>query len=69
MRTTKVDNAWIWGVTPRRTAANMNSGRVTESGPAVKKLITKSSRERVNASMAPATIPGSNSGNVTRHNK
>jgi len=33
--------------------------------PDIKKLITKSSRDRVKASMAPATIPGVSNGSVT----
>ena len=62
---TNVDRAWIWGVTPRRTAAKMNNGRVWDSGPAVKKLITKSSSESVKASMPPAIMPGMSSGSMT----
>src|SRR5512136_2641047 len=40
-------------------------GRVTEVGPEVKKLITKSSMDRVKASRAADTIPGTSRGRVT----
>jgi hypothetical protein len=43
----------------------MYSGQGDEVGPAVKKLMTKSSRDRVKASMAPPTMPGLSRGRVT----
>jgi len=44
----------------------MSSGRVVESGPETKKETTKSSSEMVNASSAPAMMPGINWGSSTR---
>jgi hypothetical protein len=41
---------------------------VVEPGPDVKYVITTSSSEMVNASIAPAKMPGAASGNTTRRN-
>ena len=43
-------------------------GRVVDPGPVVKKVMTKSSNERVKASKAPASTPGRIIGKVTRLN-
>ena len=43
-------------------------GRVGVVGPSVKKAITNSSSDSVNASSAPATMPGASCGRVIRQN-
>ena len=62
----KVEIALISGETPNRTFENIRTGNVVEPGPAIKKVITKSSNDNVKANKAPETIPGANNGRVTR---
>ena len=63
-----VDAAFTSGVTENRTIEYTFTGKVTVSGPEVKKVMTKSSSERVNARSAPATSPGSIHGTSTSRN-
>lgn len=65
---TRVASALISGVTPKRIMAKICIGRVMEErpAPAVKKAMTNSSTERVNASSAPAMIAGISTGITTR---
>ena len=61
------ERALITGVTPplRVMAEKINIGSVDDPGPATKKVITKSSRERVIAVRNPEIIPGMQIGIVT----
>src|SRR5690606_24780392 len=66
--TSTVDAALATGVTEKRTIEYTLTGKVTVSGPEVKKVMTKSSSDRVNASSAPATTPGRMYGRITLRN-
>ena len=61
------ERALITGVIPplRVMAEKIKIGRVEDPGPATKKVITKSSRERVIAVKNPEIIPGIQIGMVT----
>ncbi len=50
--------ALIIGETPKRSLENKFSGSVVEPTPETKKLSTKSSNEKVNASNPPASTAG-----------
>ena len=60
-----VEAALTSGVTEKRTMEYIFIGNVVEPGPEVKKVMTKSSSDKVNASSAPAIMPGFKYGNVT----
>ena len=63
---TTVDSALIAGETPTSSCPKMYSGSVVEPGPDVKNVITTSSSEIMNASIAPAAMPGAASGSTMR---
>ena len=52
---------------PRSEETQTNLGNVLTS-PELKLVMMKSSKDRENASSAPATMPGATSGSVTRRN-
>ena len=62
-----VANALISGEIPNLTLEKISIGRVVAPGPDTKLEITKSSRERVNASNHPETIAGKIIGRVISH--
>ena len=64
-RNISVETALIVGLTPRRAMEKMVIDRFATPEPVVKKLMTKSSMDRVNASSKPVMIPGMISGRIT----
>ncbi len=56
--------ALISGLMARLIWPKTSIGRVVPPGPVVKKVITKSSKERVKANNAPPKMPGIIKGNV-----
>src|SRR5919108_6237632 len=61
-----VDSALSSGVTPRFTIDHTWIGRVVAPGPLVKKVMTNSSSDKVNARRPPLSTPGQISGRVMR---
>lgn len=60
-----VDIAFITGEMPNLTMENICNGNVVEPGPATKKVMTKSSIDKVNAIKNAATTPGKAIGIMT----
>lgn len=63
-----VDIAFITGEIPNLTMENICSGSVVEPGPATKKVITKSSIDKVKAMKNAAIMPGIATGIITFFN-
>src|SRR5688572_26225955 len=63
-----VEAALTSGVTEKRSIEYTFTGNVTVSGPAVKKVMTKSSSDKVKARSAPAIRPGCMCGTSTSQN-
>src|SRR6218665_41249 len=64
----KAARALTSGVIPMRTMPKIYTGKVVAPGPATKKVMTKSSSDTMNASIAPLMMPGINKGRVIRRN-
>src|SRR5215211_8530370 len=65
---TTVESALMVGETPNRIIEYIFNGSVLDPTPATKNVMTKSSKESVNARRAPAMTPGRMSGSVIRKN-
>ena len=61
-----VDRAFSLGLIPRLAMEYTVIDRVDTPDPVVKKLITKSSIDKVKANNSPVTTPGMISGRITR---
>ena len=61
----KTDRAFTTGETPNLIIEYILSGRVEEPGPETKKVITKSSKDNVNAIKNADIIAGNNIGIIT----